>query len=129
MRRSSWNSDAVTVDLSTHTLTWTRNGVVQLTTPAAIGAAVSPTPPGTFFVTDVLASDPTGPYGAWIVALNGHSDALTEFAGADPRIAIHGTNDPTSIGRAASAGCVRLSPTPLAALASSLPLGTSVVIS
>jgi len=67
-------------------------------------------------------------YGAWVVALNGHSDAFTEFEGGDARIAIHGTNDPSSIGRASSNGCVRVTGDALALLANSLPPGTPVTI-
>ncbi|HXY94860.1 MAG TPA: L,D-transpeptidase [Acidimicrobiia bacterium] len=122
------DDDQVTVDLTSRMLVWTKGGVVQLTAPVAIGGPSSPTPTGPFFVTDVLPSDPGSAYGAWIVALDGHSDAFTEFEGGDPRIAIHGTNNPESIGEAVSFGCVRLGASALAALAAALPLGTPVVI-
>ena len=120
--------DEVSVDRASRTLVWTHGGVVQLRATVGIGAPSSPTPSGTFFVTDVLPRDPSGSYGAWIVALNGHSDAFTEFEGGDARIAIHGTNDPSSIGKAVSAGCVRLTADPLARLAHALPPGTPVII-
>jgi lipoprotein-anchoring transpeptidase ErfK/SrfK len=121
-------TDRVVVDLGERTLTWTRGGAVQLVATVAIGAPSSPTPTGTFFVTDVLPENPTGEYGAWVIALNAHSDAFTEFQGGDARIAIHGTDNPSSIGRAASAGCVRTEPGVLATLAQSLPAGTPVEI-
>jgi hypothetical protein len=120
--------DHIDVDLAARTLTWTRAGAVLLQASAAVGAPASPTPTGTFFVTDVLAYDASGSHGAWVVALNGHSDAFTEFDGGDARIAIHGTNDPASIGQAASNGCVRLAAGPLDTLRASVPLGTPVVI-
>ena len=59
---------------------------------------------------------------------NGHSDTFTEFDGGDAWIAIHGTNDPSSIGAAVSSGCVRVAADPLTALAAGLPAGTPVVI-
>jgi lipoprotein-anchoring transpeptidase ErfK/SrfK len=121
-------TDRVVVDRAERTLTWTRGGTVQLQATVAIGAPSSPTPTGDFFVTDVLPENPNGEYGAWVIALNAHSDAFTEFQGGDARIAIHGTNDPASIGRAASAGCVRTEPGVLATLATSLPAGTPVEI-
>jgi lipoprotein-anchoring transpeptidase ErfK/SrfK len=121
-------ADRVDVDLATRTLVWTRDGAVQLTAPVAVGAPKSPTPAGDFFVTDVLPSSQQSAYGAWVIALNGHSDAFTEFEGGDPRIAIHGTNDPSSIGQAASYGCVRVGDGALAALAGALTPGTPVTI-
>ena len=117
-------ADKVVVDLAARTLTWTRNGEVQLHATVAIGAPASPTPTGSFFVTDVLPS--SGAYGDWVVALDAHSDTFTEFEGGDARIAIHGTNDPSSIGRAASSGCVRADAETLATLAAALPAGTPV---
>ena len=100
----------------------------MLTTTVGIGAHSSPTPTGSFFLTDVLPRDPAGSYGAWILALDGHSEAFTEFEGGDARIAIHGTDDPSSIGSSVSSGCVRVASGPLVTLAASLPLGTPVVI-
>jgi lipoprotein-anchoring transpeptidase ErfK/SrfK len=121
-------ADRVDVDLATRTLVWTRRGVVQLVAPVAIGAPASPTPPGDMFVTDVLPATPGSEYGAWVIALDAHSDAFTEFEGGDPRIAIHGTNDPSSIGRAVSAGCVRVDDATLATLAGAFTPGTVVVV-
>jgi lipoprotein-anchoring transpeptidase ErfK/SrfK len=120
--------DVIDVDVNAHTLTWGRRGDIVLSTKVATGAPSSPTPVGTFYVTDVLEEDPNGPLGAWVLALNGHSDTFTEFEGGDARIAIHGTNDPSSIGRAASFGCVRVDATSLARLASAIEPGTPVVI-
>jgi len=120
--------DEIIVDLTARTLVWSRSGAVMLTTTVGIGAHSSPTPTGSFFLTDVLPRDPAGSYGAWILALDGHSEAFTEFEGGDARIAIHGTDDPSSIGSSVSSGCVRVASGPLVTLAASLPLGTPVVI-
>jgi lipoprotein-anchoring transpeptidase ErfK/SrfK len=120
--------DVLDVDVAAHRLTWGRHGDVVLSVAAATGAPSSLTPLGTFFVTDVLPEDPGGAYGAWLLALDGHSDAFTEFDGGDARIAIHGTNDPSSIGRAASFGCVRVDADTLARLAAAIAPGTPVVI-
>jgi hypothetical protein len=120
--------DAVDVDLSARHLVWSHAGSVRLDVTTSIGAPRSPTPTGTFFVTDILPSDPAGAYGAWVVALDGHSDAFTSFEGGDPRIAIHGTDAPSTIGAAASNGCLRVDASSLAMLAAALPLGTPVTI-
>jgi hypothetical protein len=118
--------DEVVVDLAAHELEWRHELTVVLRTPVAVGAASSPTPPGEYFVTDVLAGG--GAYGPFILALNGHSDTYTEFGGGDARIALHGTNDPASIGTAASHGCVRLPNDLITQLASRLAPGTPVTI-
>jgi hypothetical protein len=121
--------DRIDVHLADRTLRWTRRGVVILETSVAIGAAATPTPPGNFYATDLVPQDPRGPLGAWALALNGYSESFVTFDGGDPRLAIHGTNDPGSIGAAASNGCVRIGADDLAKLASGVPLGTPVTIS
>jgi len=119
--------DTIVVDRAAKSLVWTRNGTVVLEATVGIGAPSTPTPAGPYFVTDILAASAGSAYGAWVIALNGHSDAYTEFEGGDARIAIHGTNDPSSIGTAKSNGCVRTDDDTLAALRS-VPVGTPVVI-
>jgi hypothetical protein len=122
------DDDLVEVHLSARSLEWWHQGVLELRTSVGIGSPASPTPTGSFFVTDVLPEQVGGGYGAWLVALDAHSDAFTEFQGGDARIAIHGTNDPGSIGAAVSSGCVRVADAPLARLAAGLPLGTPVLV-
>jgi hypothetical protein len=121
-------SDRIDVNLSARLLEWTREGRLMMRTIVGIGGSSSPTPPGTFFVTDVLREDASGAYGAWLLALNAHSDAFPEVAGTDVRIAIHGTNAPASVGAAVSNGCVRVGAEPLAALAAAIQPGTPVQI-
>jgi hypothetical protein len=120
--------DRIDVDLAAHTLTWTRDGVVALETAAGIGSPWTPTPAGTFYVTDVLPFDPSQGRGRWVVALDGHSDAYATFEGGDARIAIHGTSDPSSVGQSVSNGCVRIADGPLDQLRAAVPLGTPVVV-
>jgi len=120
--------DSVVVDVAARRLVWVHGGVVQLDVSVAVGAPVSPTPRGSFFVTDVVPEHTPGPYGAWAIATNAVSEAMSEFEGGLPEIAIHGTDDPASIGQAASSGCVRVDATSLERLAHSLPIGTPVVI-
>ena len=61
------------------------------------------------------------------IGLSGHSDVLTDFAGGDGQIAIHGTDNPGDIGQAISHGCVRITNDAIMRL-STLPLGTPVFI-
>ena len=119
----------VIVDLGARTLTLLEDGEVALETPVAIGTPDAPTPTGTFALIDRLqAPDPGGDYGPFALGLAGWSDVFSEFAGGDGQIGIHGTNDPSSIGQAASHGCVRVPNDVVAQLAEVLPLGTPVTI-
>ena len=119
----------VTVDLDARTLTVLSDGETVLETPVAIGSADSPTPRGRFYIVDKLdTAAPDGPYGPFAFGLSGYSDVLTEFAGGEGQIGIHGTNDPTSIGRDVSHGCVRVPNEVAVTLEAILPLGTPVTI-
>jgi lipoprotein-anchoring transpeptidase ErfK/SrfK len=119
-------TDTVDVDLTARTLTWRRGPDVVLTTPIAIGASDTPTPPGRFYITDLLDTPDGGGYGPFAIGLSAHSFTLSEFAGGDGQIGVHGTSDPSSIGQAVSHGCVRVPNDVITQLATHLPLGTPV---
>jgi lipoprotein-anchoring transpeptidase ErfK/SrfK len=120
---------AITIDLAARTLTLTDGGEPVLTTPIAIGTDEYPTPTGRFFVVDKLATgDPDDVYGPFALGLSGHSDVLTEFAGGDGQVGIHGTNDPATIGAAVSHGCVRVPNDVVTTLSDTVALGTLVTI-
>ncbi|MGO2112840.1 MAG: L,D-transpeptidase [Pseudoclavibacter sp.] len=121
---------AVEIDLEARELTLLQAGETLWSTPTAIGDADHPTPIGTFFVTDKLETgDAASSYGPYAIGLSARSDVLTEFAGGDGQVGIHGTNEPASIGQAASHGCLRIDNDLVAELAHVLPLGTPVTIS
>lgn len=121
--------DDVRVDLDAHLLTWRRDGAVVLETPVAVGAPDTPTPRGAFYVTDLLDNaDDGGAYGPYALGVSAHSDTLSEFAGGDGQIGLHGTDAPWSIGQAVSHGCVRVPNDVVTLLARSLPLGTPVTV-
>ena len=99
----------VIVDLDERRLTVLSDGEEVFESEVAVGSEVSPTPTGTFFVTDaVRLTSPGGPWGPYAFGLSARSDVVTEFNGGDGIVGIHGTNQPWSIGEAASLGCVRL---------------------
>jgi hypothetical protein len=96
---------------------------------AGVGAADSSTPTGRFDITDLVPTgDPSGPFGWFAFGLSGHQPNLPPGWTGGDQLAIHGTNDPASIGMAASAGCLRVSAHALAILRQYLRLGTPVVI-
>ncbi len=119
----------VHVDLAARTLTLYDGDQVVLTTPVAIGAPDAPTPTGVFSVTDKLQDpNPDGAYGPFALGLSGRSEVITDFAGGDGQIGIHGTNDPSSIGQAVSHGCIRVPNEVIVQLNELLPLGTPVIV-
>jgi len=121
--------ERVEIDLIARTLTLYDGATVVLTTPVAIGSPDAPTPTGDFYLVDKLATgDPDHAYGPFAFGLSAHSDVLTEFAGGDGQVGVHGTNDPASIGQAVSHGCIRVPNEVALTLDTQLPLGTPVRI-
>lgn len=99
----------VVVDIDERRLTVLSDGEAVFESSVAVGSEVSPTPTGVFFITDaVRLTAPNGPWGPYAFGLSARSDVVTEFNGGDGIVGIHGTNQPWSIGEAASLGCVRL---------------------
>lgn len=121
---------AVHVYLAEHELDVMVDGAVALTAPVAVGDPATPTPLGTFYITDPidLSSDPGGTYGAYALGISAYSETLDSFKGTLPQIAIHGTNQPASIGKSVSNGCVRMNNDTVAAVAQYVGLGTPVII-
>lgn len=117
----------VHVDLSEHRVTVTKLDRVLFGMPAATGATVSPTPPGEYFVTDRIAFS-GGYLGTFAFGISGIQPKLPPGWSGGNQLAIHGTNDPSSIGRSASAGCLRVSERSLDRLKPLLQLGTPVIV-
>lgn len=118
----------IVVDLSLKRVTLFRDGRRVLSSTAAIGAPATPTPTGSFYVNQrLIPLDRHGPFGPGAVGISAFSNVLTGWTQGGP-IAIHGTNEPWSIGRAVSNGCIRLpNPTLRRVFAQALG-GTPVVI-
>ncbi len=97
------------------------------TMPAASGTGETPTPLGRFYLTELL--EPTNPgFGPYAYGTSGFSEVLTSYGGGPGQVGLHGTDDPDSVGRSASHGCIRLSDEDITYLAEHLPLGTPVDI-
>ena len=118
----------IVVDLSRKRVTLYRRGKRVLSSTAAIGSNATPTPTGSFYVNQrLIPSDPNGPYGPGAVGISAFSNVLTGWAQGGP-IAIHGTNEPWSIGKAVSNGCIRLPNAVLRKLFAQALNGTPVLI-
>jgi lipoprotein-anchoring transpeptidase ErfK/SrfK len=117
------------VDLSSRSLIVRRNGTAVRRLSIGVGRAGSPTPTGTFAVTDKLNGGAySAAYGCCILALSATQPNLPAGWSGGNRIAIHGTLSTSDFGRAVSAGCVHASDSDLRYLMRTLPLGTPVVI-
>jgi lipoprotein-anchoring transpeptidase ErfK/SrfK len=126
LARTRWSLHA---DLSARTLTLRRNGRAIRRLKVAVGRPGSDTPTGRFAITDKLAGTDYGPYyGCCVLALNGHQPNTPPGWKGGNRLAIHGTDSPSTIGTAASAGCLRASDADLRVLMDKVPLGTPVFI-
>ncbi len=118
----------ITIDLSDRELVLYREGEPVLRSTVAIGAPGTPTPTGRYYVNQrLIAGDPDGPWGPGALGISAFSDVLQEWIQGGP-IAIHGTNDPSSIGHAVSHGCVRLPNDVLTKVFNSADAGTPVII-
>ncbi|HVF74583.1 MAG TPA: L,D-transpeptidase [Acidimicrobiales bacterium] len=97
--------------------------------PVGIGTNDTPTPGGTFYIKELLEPpNPDGDYGPYAYGLSGFSNVLTNFNGGAGVIGIHGTNQPGSVGRDVSHGCIRMRNEDIRYLAERLPLGTPVKV-
>ena len=123
---TTWSLHA---DLSKRKLFVRREGHTVRVLPVAIGRPTNPTPEGRFSVTDKLrVTQPGSPYGCCVLALTGHQTNLPpDWPGGD-RLAIHATQDLTSIGQAASLGCLRSHAARVRWLIETIPLGAPVFI-
>jgi hypothetical protein len=118
----------IVVDLSARRLVAYRGGREVLRAPVAIGASRTPTPTGRFFVDErFVLSDPTGPFGVAALGISAHSTVLGDWVQGGP-IALHGTNEPATIGEAVSHGCIRLANDEMRRLLALTPAGTPVQI-
>jgi lipoprotein-anchoring transpeptidase ErfK/SrfK len=118
----------VLVDLSARRLTLFRNGRRVLRIPVAVGSRATPTPTGRYYVNQRLVpADASGPFGPAAIGISAYSTVLTGWTQGGP-IAIHGTNEPSSIGRAVSNGCIRVRNDVLRTLFKVTPAGTPVLV-
>ncbi len=121
-------STRIVVDVSQRRLTLYRNAKRVLTASVAVGSPSTPTPIGRFYVNQRLVpADVGGPYGPGAIGISAFSNVLTGWTQGGP-VAIHGTNEPWSIGHAVSNGCIRLPNATLTRVFRMTIAGTPVII-
>ena len=106
---------SISVSLSQRKLTLFHRGNVQKTYPVGVGKMLTETPTGDFVIIN-KAPNPGGPYGTMWMSLSKKS------------YGIHGTNNPSSIGKFVSKGCIRMHNRDVEELARIIPIGTPVRI-
>jgi lipoprotein-anchoring transpeptidase ErfK/SrfK len=83
--------------------------------PIAVGKILSPSPSGTYTIIN-KQHNPGGPFGVLWMGLS------------RPHYGIHGTNNPASIGRNVSHGCIRMFNLDVIDLSNRVSIGTRVFI-
>lgn len=106
---------SITVNVSEKMLTLFRDGTHVKSYPIGVGKMLTPTPAGTYSIIN-KASNPGGPFGVMWMGLS------------KPHYGIHGTNDPSSIGKVVSHGCIRMYNKDVLELSRTVPIGTLVTI-
>src|SRR5262245_581889 len=112
------------IDLSDRRLDVIQSGEVVESYAIAVGTSSHPTPKGTYKVSKIVWNPPWVPPSDWArdESPRAPGDPANPMQGvkiyfSDPAYFIHGTNDPESIGSAASHGCVRMETSQAEALA------------
>ncbi|WP_394217789.1 L,D-transpeptidase [Halobacillus trueperi] len=122
----------IIVNKATHEVVLYQSDQVLFKAPAAIGKTKDLTPEGQFNVKvkakdpyyrkkDIPGGDPKNPLGSRWIGFDAR--------GTDGRIyGIHGTNQPDSIGKSVSAGCIRMNNKDVEALFEMVPTEADVLI-
>lgn len=112
--RQSYN---IIINIASRTLKLYQGGKLIKTYTVAVGKPSSPSPRGTFKIIN-KAINPGGPFGVRWLGL--------DAPGGD--YGIHGTNNPSSIGKAVSNGCIRMYNKDVLELSTLVSIGTTVKI-
>ena len=121
----------ITIRLGVHRITVTKGPEAVVVAPIGVGTAKTPTPGGIYYTKELLRPpSPDGVYGPYAYGLSGFSNELTTFDGGDGVIGIHGTNEPSALGKDVSHGCIRMPNADIVKLVEQvrLPLGVPVEI-
>ena len=105
----------IDVSTSQHQLKLFDGNKLIKTYPIAVGRILSPTPSGSYKIIN-KQNHPGGPFGVLWMGLS------------KPHYGIHGTNDPSSIGKDVSHGCIRMFNHDVLELSSRVLIGTRVNI-
>ncbi|MGA9673126.1 MAG: L,D-transpeptidase [Terracidiphilus sp.] len=116
----------IVVSLEDRKLALVEDGQVKKVYTVAVGKPSTPSPVGSFTIERRVAN-PTYHHNGKTVAPGPRNPVGTRWMGLSKRgYGIHGTNEPTSIGKAASHGCIRMARVDLEELYSLVAEGDTV---
>lgn len=118
----------VVVSIPHRKLALIENGKVKKVYPVAVGATQSPSPAGKFEI-KTRVEKPTYYHPGKVIPAGTNNPLGTRWIGLSTKgYGIHGTNDETSIGKAASHGCIRMHREDIEELFASIEVGDEVEI-
>ena len=118
----------IIVSLEDRKLALLEDGVVTRVFPVAVGKESSPSPSGSFKVVNRV-SNPTYYHPGKVIPAGASNPLGNRWIGLSQKgYGIHGTNEPKSIGKAASHGCIRMAKKDLEQLFEIVRPGDSVEI-
>jgi len=106
---------SIIVDLSDRQLYLLREGSIINSYPVGVGKMLTPTPVGKYYIISKVPN-PGGPFGVMWMGLS------------RPHYGIHGTNNPGSIGKQVSHGCIRMYNSDVLQLSRIVSINTAVTI-
>ena len=116
----------IVVSLQDRKLALVEDGEVKRVYPVAVGRPSTPSPVGTFTI-ERRVKNPTYSHDGKIVLPGPGNPVGSRWMGLSVRgYGIHGTNEPKSIGKAASHGCIRLAKADLEELYPLVAVGDTV---
>lgn len=116
----------IVVSLEDRKLALVEDGLVVKVYPVAVGKPSTPSPEGTFAIERRVAN-PTYHHDGKTVPPGPNNPVGTRWMGLSIKgYGIHGTNEPKSIGKAASHGCIRMAKADLEALYPLIQVGDTV---
>lgn len=107
----------IAIDTERRVLSLYQEGRMVRSYPVAVGKPSTPTPVGDWVIVEKIPN-PGGPFGA----------AWMRISVPNGGYGIHGTDNPASVGRAVSHGCVRMHNEDVNQVYNTVPLGTLVTI-
>jgi lipoprotein-anchoring transpeptidase ErfK/SrfK len=98
----------IVVSLEDRRLALVEDGVVKKVYPVAVGKDATPSPTGTFTIV-ARVTNPTYYHSGKVIPPGPENPVGTRWMGLSQKgYGIHGTNEPHSVGKAASHGCIRM---------------------
>lgn len=113
----------ILVQLGAHQITVYDKNDVVLQAPVGVGKSATPSTTGMFFTAELVKVQPSqqDAYGPYAFGLSAYSEVLYTFGDGDGQMGIHGTGDPSSVGKDVSSGCIRMTNDNITMLANMLP--------